>query len=534
VPSIRHRSWLALACAGLAALLYANTLHHGYALDDYPTIYGNRLTMAGVRGIPTLLHTAYWYGLDGLNDWLYRPLSLVTFALEWQVAPDTPALGHAVNVALYALTGVVLLRLLRSLFRDADVRVPLAIALLWIVHPTHTEVVANIKSRDELLAFLFSLLTLQVCVRHALEPRRWQLPLAALCYALALLAKESPIVLVAVIPMTLYAFTPARARRIAATMWPIAMVTVLYLLVRGTVLTSLAGSGPIALIDNSLVAAPDLSHRLATAFYVGAQYVRLLFFPLVLSSDYSYRQIPVVGFDNPVALGSLVLHIALLAWGCVRLWKRDAVGYGILFYLLGMALVANVLFLTHSTMADRFLYAPSLGVVMAVVVVLARVLDRAAFASVVATLLLVAAVRTWTRNPDWRNDTTIFEADARHAPNSARVHFLRGNHLVQELKARHIAPDVEQATYATAMAEFRRAIALYPAYTEPHMGIGDAYLTAQDYPAAVAWYRELTRRNSRFAVGYYFLGVAFDGLGAHDSAAVYRARAVAIDPSLGK
>jgi len=69
--------WLGVACACLAVLLYVNTLNHGYALDDYPTIYGNRLTTAGVRGIPTMLHTGYWYGLDGLNDWLYRPLSLV-------------------------------------------------------------------------------------------------------------------------------------------------------------------------------------------------------------------------------------------------------------------------------------------------------------------------------------------------------------------------------------------------------------------------------------------------------------------------
>ena len=101
--------WLGVACACLAVLLYVNTLNHGYALDDYPTIYGNRLTTAGVRGIPTMLHTGYWYGLDGLNDWLYRPLSLVMFASEWQIAPAAPAVGHWVNVVLYALTAVTYL-----------------------------------------------------------------------------------------------------------------------------------------------------------------------------------------------------------------------------------------------------------------------------------------------------------------------------------------------------------------------------------------------------------------------------------------
>ena len=100
--------WMGVACGCLAVLLYVNTLNHGYALDDYPTIYGNRLTTAGLRGIPMMLHTGYWYGLDGLNDWLYRPLSLVMFAIEWQLAPGVPALGHLVNVALYAVTAVVL------------------------------------------------------------------------------------------------------------------------------------------------------------------------------------------------------------------------------------------------------------------------------------------------------------------------------------------------------------------------------------------------------------------------------------------
>src|SRR5438552_8268706 len=92
------QKWMGIICGCFAFLLYANTLNHQFALDDFTTIYGNSLTTSGIKGIPMLLHTAYWYGIDSKNDWLYRPFSMVMFALEWQLAPNTPALGHWINV----------------------------------------------------------------------------------------------------------------------------------------------------------------------------------------------------------------------------------------------------------------------------------------------------------------------------------------------------------------------------------------------------------------------------------------------------
>ncbi|MEO5814890.1 MAG: tetratricopeptide repeat protein [Gemmatimonadaceae bacterium] len=537
--------WLAAACACLAVLLYVNTLNHGYALDDYPTIYGNRLTTSGVRAIPTMLHTAYWYGLDGLNDWLYRPLSLVMFAIEWQIAPATPALGHWVNVILYALTAVVLFRFLRDLFDGYSVLVPFAIALLWIAHPIHTEVVANIKSRDELLAFLFSVLTMWQCVKYVSAPMRKHLLLAGVYFFLALLSKESPITLLVIVPMTLFVFRRPDAKTMRRAVTPVGIAAVIYMGIRTVVLTNQMGTGAISLIDNSLIAAPDVVHRQATAFYIGGLYLRLLFFPHPMSSDYSYPQVPIVGFDNPRAIGSLVIHVGMFVYALIRLPKRDPVAYGILFYLGSIALVANVLFLTHSTMADRFLYASSFGFCIVLVFLLARLfrLDlkspnetrlwatNPAFASVVGLLLVASVVQTWARNPDWRDDTSLFAADARHSPNSARIHFLYGNHMLQELKQGKVAPSRQEEYYTIALAEYRRAIALYPAYAEPHMGIGDAYTYRKDYSSAVRWYTDIVARNPRFAAGYIFLGNTFVSIKDYTSAIGAFQKAVTIDPN---
>ncbi|MEO8335983.1 MAG: tetratricopeptide repeat protein [bacterium] len=535
--------WFGVACACLAVLLYVNTLNHGYALDDYPTIYGNRLTTAGVRAIPTLLHTAYWYGLDGLNDWLYRPLSLVMFAIEWQLAPGTPALGHWVNVGLYALTAVVLFRFLRDVFDDDTVLVPFAIAVLWIAHPIHTEVVANIKSRDELLAFLFSILTLWECMKYVSAPRTKHLVLSGVYFFLALLSKESPITLLVIAPMTLFVFRRPDAKAMLRALAPIGIGAVVYMAIRSSVLTSQTGGSAISLIDNSLISAPDFMHREATAFYIGAMYLRLLVFPYPMSSDYSFRQIPIVGFDNPLAFVALLLYAGMFVYAAVRLLERDPVAYGIMFYLGSIGLVANVLFLTHSTMADRFLYAPSLGFCIVLVFVLARLfrLDATstgrerrvspAFAVVLALLLVASTARTWVRNRDWKNDTSLFAADSRHSPNSARAHFLYGNHMLQELRQGKVAPSRQEEYYTIALAEYRRAIALYPAYAEPHMGIGDAFTYKKDYSSALRWYTDIVARNPRFGAGYVYLGNTFVSIKDYGSAITAFQKAVAIDPN---
>jgi tetratricopeptide (TPR) repeat protein len=481
-----------------------------------------------------------------LNDWLYRPLSLVMFAIEWQVAPATPALGHLVSVLLYAVTAAVLFRFLRDLFVGYDVVVPFAIALLWIAHPIHTEVVANIKSRDELLSFLFSILTLWQCVKYVSEPSRRHLLLSGLYFFLALMSKESPITLLVIVPMTLFVFRRPDAKTMLRAVAPIGMAAVVYLAIRSSVLTSQTGSSSaISLIDNSLTAAPDFLHRQATAFYIGAMYLRLLVFPHPMSSDYSFRQVPVVGFDNPVAIGSLLVHVGLLTYGVVRLRKRDPVAYGILYYLISIALVANVLFLTRSTMADRFLYAPSLGFSIVLVLLLVRVLrldvksggeDRPwsvnpVFVGVVGLILVPSIALTWARNPDWKNDTTLFSADSRHSPNSARIHFMYGNHMLQELTHGNVEASRQDEYYNIALAEFRRAIALYPSYAEPHMLIGDAYTYRKDYAAAANWYTGIVTRNPRFGAGYIYLGNTYVSMGDNAKAIAAFQKALVLNPN---
>src|ERR1041385_5640823 len=114
----KHGILLGCILSLLAFLLYADTLNHGFVLDDAQAITRNDLVKQGIHGIPELLRTDYQAGSRIARGTLYRPLSLLMFAAEWQFFPNDPFPGHLINVLLYALTAYVLFGFLLRLVRD--------------------------------------------------------------------------------------------------------------------------------------------------------------------------------------------------------------------------------------------------------------------------------------------------------------------------------------------------------------------------------------------------------------------------------
>jgi protein O-mannosyl-transferase len=136
-------------------LLYANTLKHEYVIDDLIVVTNNRLTQEGVSAIPEIFSHSYLYGYDGREDESYRPLTLTSFAIERSLFDADPFFSHLIQVLLYGLTILVLFRLLTQIFESTNLKWAFAVAFLFMLHPIHTEVVANVKSRDELFCALF-------------------------------------------------------------------------------------------------------------------------------------------------------------------------------------------------------------------------------------------------------------------------------------------------------------------------------------------------------------------------------------------
>ena len=177
----------------LAFLLYSNTLGHKFAFDDSIVITDNTFTQKGIAGIPDLISRDFFegvYGKDGmeLSGGRFRPLSLVCFAVEnqafgkvkelngqpvldekgQQLYDYNPALGHFLNILFYALSALLLFNLLSLWFSGTNGAsvIPFVAGLIFVAHPIHTEVVANIKSRDEILAMLLLFGALYACLLY--------------------------------------------------------------------------------------------------------------------------------------------------------------------------------------------------------------------------------------------------------------------------------------------------------------------------------------------------------------------------------
>lgn len=543
--------WLYVVCGLFAFLLYCNTLNHEYAYDDFPTIYGNQITMQGFKGIPELLHTSYWFGLNGEEDWLYRPLSMVMFAAEWGVAPNKPALGHWINVLLYALTAVILMRFLCNIFQSNNLLLPFVITLIWIAHPLHTEVVANIKSRDEILCFLFCVLTLDNLLQYSKNSKVTILIKGCLFYFLALMSKESAITLLAIIPLAVYFFGNTKLKNNLFVTAIAFAPAALYMLIRSIVLSNVIDITNIPLSDNSLVGAHgNFNLEKGTAFYILGFYLKLLFFPHPLSMDYSFNEIPLVGLSNPVALFALVAFFSAGVYALVRLPKKDPVAFGILFFIITLSIASNVLFLTRCTMAERFLYMPSLGFIIAFLIPTARLLKtdfnpkihfagiaqmisfNKRFTYMVCVILSLASIKTIARNSDWKNDTTIFSADALNAPNSSRIHFLNANHLTQEIKQNHVLPNEIENYYRTAIDEYNKCISIDPDHYQSYFGLANVYEQKKQMNEALKYYLTVRERLPNLQLGYSNLGTFYFKIQQYDSAIVNLKKANSLDSTV--
>jgi tetratricopeptide (TPR) repeat protein len=548
---------LGLIIAALGFLLYANTLNHEYALDDYSVLRENNIVMRGTEAIPTIFKTSYRYGYYNLEDGLYRPLSLAMFATEWEIAPDKPALSHWVNVLLYAFTGLVLFNVLRKVFSRYSIVFPFLVALLFIAHPIHTEVVANIKSRDEILCFLFALLSLNSLLtatatfqladesRHKLNAP--QLALSALFFFTALLSKESTITMLAGFPLILWFFTPVKPKQIALSVLPLVGATALYMIIRFTVLNGKLNDSSVTTLDNFLVAAPDFGIRFATALKVLGLYLKLLVVPQPLLYDYSFNKIPLATYTDLTFIISLVLHLALGIFALWQLPKKNPLSFAILFYFITIVLFSNIFIIIGVGMAERLMYFPSVAFCIAMVYLLLLATgtnkDSQAFTSVgqfaaanskalgiLTVVVVLFSVKTVARNPAWKNNYTLYTTDLPQLKESTRAHYYLGNEIIKSQAPAEKDPVKQKQLFAEGIGLLNQSLAIYPGYSEALSQLGVGYYKIADYANAVKYSEQARKLNPNDIITLNNLGSAYFQTNRYKEALELYERVIAINP----
>ena len=423
-----------------AFCLYANTLGHQWALDDLSIFRDNTYVTKGVQGYGEIMTT---FSTHSTSDkplfYQYRPLSQLQFATEWQFFPNNTSVYHFFNILYYALGCVLLFIVLRKLFTNKSQLFSLIIVLIYIVHPVHTEVVANIKSRDEIMLLIFAFSTILFSLLYIDKQKKRYLWMLFFTFLLALFSKESAITFLAVIPVVMYYFRQTTRRNYLNVITVLILPTIIYLLVRFAVLYEYQAY-PLTVLQNYL-ANETLLSRWACAIMLLGKYLISLFIPYQQVCDYSYSQLPYVNFSNWQTLFSLSVHVFLVIYAILGIKKKNPISFCIFFYIITMSIYSNLIYLIGSAFADRFLFIPSIGYCIVVAYLLFKWGDFENFTwkkltirnltsiLFISSILILFSIKTVVRSADWENNFTLYQQDIKKSPHSSALNCMYGEAL---------------------------------------------------------------------------------------------------------
>jgi protein O-mannosyl-transferase len=468
LASVRIPLLLALLGAGA----YANAIDNGFVLDDGRAVLRNRCVQR--QPGPACAFGSDFWGRPGREvGRTYRPLVVLSFAVDWRWGGGRPWALHLTNVLLHAAATVaVFLLLLRLGARrrdDGEVSAPrlaaVAGASLFATLAVHGDAVAGVVGRADVMVTLLVAAALTLHFRPAASTAARATASTVgegLLYLGALLCHELGLLgLVLALAGDLARGDLAPGRRPWGRYAALAAATVGYLVLRWAVMGRLVGPAPDVL-NNPAVASEGVG-RVLLGLSLAGRAASLMLVPLGLSAEYGLAAIRV----SPPLLMVGLASLALLTVGAWRLRRRcplAATGCGLL--LGSLLLLSNIFVLLPTAFAERLLYLPSLGLVMLLgaAVEEGATRGRATLAvvicAVVATANLAIGVQ---RNRDWRDDLTLFGRAAAVQPRSARAQLNLG--LALNRDGRH----------AEAIQPLRRALAIHADLVAAERELGMAY-----------------------------------------------------------
>jgi tetratricopeptide (TPR) repeat protein len=427
--SAARKSLAAFALVFLVpVLVFANTLSNDFTWDDRYVLLENPYVRE-LSHVPSYFASSKPQASYDMKA--YRPLRQTMFALEYQLWGLDPAGYHGTNVLLHGLVCVALLWLLRVL--GIGLAFALPAALIYSVHPVHTDVVAGITGRVDVLMCLFYLLGVGLFVRYRQTDHtaRYFLLIAA-AYAMALLSKEMavsfPLVIV-LIDLALGGWRMPYARRTVPLHASLFALTLLYLVVRTWAIGDI-GSRASYYGDSFLVTMYSESKVIIT-------YLRKFFLPWSLSARYDNDLISSPFNPYVIAMAAIVGAVLWRTSRTARRGNASLVLLGLWWFALAILPVSNIIPIRAAMMGDRYMYLAYVGLFISTSAGAEKWLSHHASryraAAAVAAIIMIAFLPvTIARNTVWKDNLTLFEDAREKAPDSLVVHW----NLFEEYKRR--------------------------------------------------------------------------------------------------
>ncbi len=487
----------------LAVLLYSNTIHHKYALDDSIVITENQFTKKGFRGLKDIFTNDSFTGFfkkkkELVQGGRYRPLSIATFAIEYQFFGLKPSISHFINILLYGFTGIMIWLVMKRLLEDFPENeiyriLPFGTALLFVFHPLHTEVVANIKGRDELLALLLSLFSFYFSIRYSQNKKIRYLVFTAISFFLALLSKENAVTFLILIPFALLLFKNIKFKDAAITVFPMLGAFIVYYFIRIGVTGGIKQIVSAELMNNPYLDATS-SQKYATIIYTLGLYLKLLVFPHPLTYDYYPYHILLQHWNFKILLILafylfLILYLIFTARNISKKRSRNVVFFSVFLFLINLFLVSNIPFNMGTFMNERFLYVASLGfcifLAWLIIILTERYRKRVLFRTLILIMILLPfGLKTISRNKAWKDNYTLFTTDVKTSGNSAKGNCAAGGIIYETALTQK---DSLQKMKMLVMGSdyLDKALKIYPGYADAWRLLGNIKFETGNYQDAL-------------------------------------------------
>ena len=488
------------------------------------------------------------------------------------------ALRHFNNMLFYVLSILVLFGFLKDYLFKNNWDLAFLTTLLFAIHPLHTEVVANMKSRDEIFSFLFIILTFIYTFKSLELKKTKYFIIAGFMYFLALLSKEYAFTLVIIIPLMIAIFRPEMIDLKHKKLWALFAVFLVtaaimyvmkskkipfYILIgiffsigsifalmseyKNKTFLALISSLTIAFIiymcfrlfsvtlkpavpDTEVLNNPYLfantEEKWATKIYVLLKYLQLLFYPNPLSSDYSFNTILYRKFSSWDTLLSLFTYLTLAG---LTLWlfiKKHPISFGLIFFFGNLLMIGNILMDIGATMGERLIYHSSFGFAICIAWLLVEglkkikinpMLHKSLLITLSLLLIGVFGYKTIIRNAEWKNDITLFTKDVQTVPNSVLCLGNAGARWI-DLSERPQYRDSVQVLVNRAMGYLKHALELHPKYVNGYLNLGLGQMKLGQFDSAyVTWNKAKTLYpNNPFLQSYFpYLAINFMNRGVN-------------------
>ncbi len=494
----------------LPVLVYLNTLTLGYAVDDSIVITENEFTKQGIKGIGKILCEDTFLGFFKdenkskiVSGGRYRPMSLVLFAIEYQIAGLSPLLGHLVNILLYVVLGWLIYSSMQIWFSNQFTKKELVVfsfvvTLIYLVHPLHTEAVANIKGRDEIMAILFSLFAFYLQQKGKQSP--WLKSIhCSVVFFLALMSKENAITFIVIIPLIYWILQNKPITQALSLTIPYLIATIGFLVIRTMILGMDLSSVSSELMNNPFLKWNGQQYipfepmeKLSLIANTLFQYIKLFVFPHPLTHDYYPKHIDATSFSN---IGSILgLVLAMLIPTGIILWqkKKPIITFSLLFFIISLSLVINILFPIGTIMSERFMFMPSLGLsILAGHFIIKGIKNKTWSASmpwIFGALILLFSIKTIWRNFDWKDNYTLFTHDIKISKNSAKLNNAVGGEIIAQALTEK-DENIRNNSIQEAIGYLEHAIKIHPTYKNAYLLLGNARFHLGAYEASIQHYR---------------------------------------------